>query len=260
MALVRVGLHLATPREHPPRAPFRVFILRGEGGVIALAERTPWGRALVEGGVIVASILLAFAIDAWWDGQQERSEEERVLVSLRDEFEAKRPALEAAAQVHELVLEAATRVLELTGPSPRLPPPTELDTLVQNLLRDWTYNDRRGALNAATGSGQLSIIRNEALRTTLAAWPGEVEDVEEEELKGRIEVRDHLAPFLRRTTAHPDSDFPPNYESLFSSREFDGLVRARLSTTRDILDDVYDLQSVLERLLTMLERELSDGP
>ena len=32
-------------------------------------------RVCVEGAVIVGSILLAFGIDAWWDGKQARIEE-----------------------------------------------------------------------------------------------------------------------------------------------------------------------------------------
>ena len=35
----------------------------------------PWKRLVVEGAAIVASILLAFAIDAWW---QDRSDQLRV--------------------------------------------------------------------------------------------------------------------------------------------------------------------------------------
>jgi hypothetical protein len=35
-----------------------------------LTNRIPWLRVCVEGGVIVASILLAFSIDAWWSARE----------------------------------------------------------------------------------------------------------------------------------------------------------------------------------------------
>ena len=35
-----------------------------------LKAQIPWLRVRVEGVVIVGSILLAFGIDAWWDGMQ----------------------------------------------------------------------------------------------------------------------------------------------------------------------------------------------
>jgi hypothetical protein len=34
----------------------------------------PWPRILAEGGAIVVSILLAFGIQAWWEGAQELNE------------------------------------------------------------------------------------------------------------------------------------------------------------------------------------------
>jgi len=37
-------------------------------------EKIPWKRLVLEATAIVASILLAFAIDAWWDERQDRKE------------------------------------------------------------------------------------------------------------------------------------------------------------------------------------------
>ena len=39
-------------------------------------------RVFAEGVVIVASILLAFGIDAWWEGRREREQEEGVLTTI----------------------------------------------------------------------------------------------------------------------------------------------------------------------------------
>jgi hypothetical protein len=46
----------------------------------------PWPRILAEGVAIVLSILLAFGIQAWWEGRQERLEEREILIGLRDEL------------------------------------------------------------------------------------------------------------------------------------------------------------------------------
>lgn len=40
------------------------------------------GKLFREGVVIVASILLAFAIDAWWDERKERVEEREILAEI----------------------------------------------------------------------------------------------------------------------------------------------------------------------------------
>jgi hypothetical protein len=40
-----------------------------------------------EGILIIVSILIAFAIDAWWEERQQRAEEARILEALRGEFQ-----------------------------------------------------------------------------------------------------------------------------------------------------------------------------
>ena len=45
-------------------------------------------RVLVEGVVIVASILLAFGIDAWWEDRQDRVREGEYLVRLAEDLHA----------------------------------------------------------------------------------------------------------------------------------------------------------------------------
>ncbi len=44
-----------------------------------IGKDIPWPRIIVEGLAIVVSILLAFAIDAWWADKQERREESHAL-------------------------------------------------------------------------------------------------------------------------------------------------------------------------------------
>ena len=52
------------------------------------ASQIPWKSITVESVAIVVSILLAFAIDAWWEERQERRFEQEALVSLKSEYES----------------------------------------------------------------------------------------------------------------------------------------------------------------------------
>jgi hypothetical protein len=54
-----------------------------------------WIRLSVEASAIVASILLAFAIDAWWAEQQDRRAENEVLNRLHEEFTLNRDGIGA---------------------------------------------------------------------------------------------------------------------------------------------------------------------
>lgn len=51
-----------------------------------MKQEIPWNRYAVESIVIVASILLAFAIDAWWDQRKETREEQVALQDLAEEL------------------------------------------------------------------------------------------------------------------------------------------------------------------------------
>ena len=53
-----------------------------------VTRRIPWARVLVEAAVIVASILLAFGIDAWWERQRQAELERDYLVALLVDVEA----------------------------------------------------------------------------------------------------------------------------------------------------------------------------
>jgi len=54
---------------------------------LIMAEKIRWSRALVEGLVIVVSILLALAADAWWEGVQELRLERTYLSQLSASFQ-----------------------------------------------------------------------------------------------------------------------------------------------------------------------------
>ena len=58
-----------------------------------------WKRLIVEGAVIVVSILLAFGIDAWWDEQNARRTEREQLVSVALELKANSERLQRKLDV-----------------------------------------------------------------------------------------------------------------------------------------------------------------
>jgi hypothetical protein len=56
-------------------------------------KNRPWSRLIAESLAIIASILVAFAIDAWWQDRQERKDERQYVSSLRQEFSAELESL-----------------------------------------------------------------------------------------------------------------------------------------------------------------------
>lgn len=65
-----------------------------------MAERIRWKGPVIEGIVIVGSILLAFGIDAWWDSRHEASRRAAVIEGLRSDFATAREDLDRVAAFH----------------------------------------------------------------------------------------------------------------------------------------------------------------
>jgi hypothetical protein len=170
-----------------------------------------WRRIFAEGAAIVAGILLAFAIDAWWDDQVEIKEEQRLLAALANEFESNINVLRAArTEYEERYLEAAL-ILEYLESKGVEPDPSRLTELVRNLFRARTIHLESGAHDALLASGNLNLIRNDELRIRLAAWPSYVGEWSEEEVAVFAYVRDVFRPFfsesIRIRSIQPG--FPP---------------------------------------------------
>lgn len=78
---------------------------------MAELQELPWKRLTIEAAAIVASILLAFAIDAWWEDRQNRQEEQQVLQGLHTEFEENRTILQRHLVRHLEDMQSLERLL-----------------------------------------------------------------------------------------------------------------------------------------------------
>jgi hypothetical protein len=161
-----------------------------------VTRQIPWLRVFVEGVVIVASILLAFALDAWWDRRGERVWERAQLEALHGEFTENHIDLSSALEVHELVRARSDSLIEYLRQT-RFGTSVEVaDTVLAAVLITPTYDPALGTLGALLTSGDLSRIRNQRLVALLARWPGAVEDVTEDEQSVVRHVQTQLVPLL----------------------------------------------------------------
>lgn len=135
-----------------------------------------------EGVLIVVSILVAFAIDAWWDERRDRVEERRVLESLKTEFLTNANNIPWYIERHRRTADHSReliRAMHSAGPGGTVG--------IRNSHLDWVLehnstDPQRGALDAVLLSGELRCIRNPQIRDRLADWPQLVEDATENEI------------------------------------------------------------------------------
>ncbi len=80
-----------------------------------MKQKIPWNRFTVEAIVIVGSILLAFAIDAWWEERLERELEQDYLSGFQADLLSDGGALGTAQRRIERAVFAAEHFLLLAG-------------------------------------------------------------------------------------------------------------------------------------------------
>lgn len=243
------------------------------------SERTiPWPRILAEGTVIVVSILLAFSIDAWWDGRQQRHNETVLLQALLDDLIEKRERLAFRIKYNEGILDAAQALINTDAQDPL--EPAEVDRLIGFT---WWYNDPTDWDSAPMRSllmgGELSSVSNPVLLQKLSELQlmlGGIRNVAENDERFHLNV---LIPFYiehislpeianasNHLPGHPDRPYPfPEFtlssphdnSAILASREFRSLLVAKMDNLVDMARDYETFDAQLNDSIAMIRAELA---
>ena len=163
-----------------------------------MTKKIPWVRILVEGAVIVGSILLAFAIDAAWDARNDRVEEAEKLRRLEAEFRAN--YVEFAEDVDlgdlfHLEVTALLALLESEADGTRIVAP---DSLVSSLLFATIWEPEAAVYGGLVTSGRIRLLRNRELIEAMARWESRVSNTQENQRRARALYVDEILPYLRK--------------------------------------------------------------
>jgi hypothetical protein len=233
--------------------------------------RVSWRRLLAEGLVIVFSILLAFGVDAWWDGHTERQRETALLTDLLAEFRASRPELVQRAEGARRMAGANATLTALVADAAGRGTVEVADSLILAVIGGPTYEPETNALEGAVASGQIEIIRSDTIQAELANWRRMIVDTREDEVLVRDLTTDQVVPLLSR-----DVELGTYYDRLLDwffgttagkvtgsarlagSTELAGALAQRGFYTQFSADDLAGMLEALDRLIELIDREL--GP
>ncbi len=130
-----------------------------------MKPQIPWLRVFVEGVVIVGSILLAFGIQAWWDGRQERASEVAVLAQLASALEGDLVVLAATYDTQrELHRNLVALIERLEGDEPLS------DDLNFNAVTRWTTREANFGPYETLKSRGFDLISSDSLRLMLVEY------------------------------------------------------------------------------------------
>ena len=137
-------------------------------------------RGLVEGAVIVLSILLAFAIDAWWAERRLAQEEAAMLASLEAEFTSNLDQLDRVVDTYTRSRTQVARLRRMSEDEVRALEQAEVSNAMLALCNPWTFDPVLGTTDVLIGAGRLGILQDARLREAITVFTNLVADLRED--------------------------------------------------------------------------------
>jgi len=205
-------------------------------------------RPAGEFAIIVVGVLVALWLDAGWAWLQDRQDERALIADLRSDFEANRSALQQVSVDQQRAADVTRQILTVGVDGL---PADSVDVLFQAMLNVQTFNPRTGALSSALGSGRIQLLRDQGLRSALAAWPGYLEDAREE-----MEETMPQLFVVGQAVAAGIARGQPSHEliaTILSDRQLSGALALRMFAYYEVQPDTEALLAETDRILTLLD-------
>ncbi|MDA0379036.1 MAG: hypothetical protein O2899_06050 [Bacteroidetes bacterium] len=218
--------------------------------------------------MIVTGILVALAINTWWQGRETAQREQSYLADLVLDFEENALRLEEAIKEADEVLEASQILLGLhSAAAGRAIGTDSLNYLLQTLSILPTFQPVTRTWDDILGAGELQTLSNPELRMLLADFEsqmrlvGIVEGTQEDQLVSLFVpyIMEHLdyaaaALFSSETIEYPEERYAYTIYGVLGTREFRNWVVLRMTWADDlqgvhmvVLEVVKDVRAELER-------------
>jgi hypothetical protein len=230
----------------------------------------PWKRIAVEAAAIVVSILLAFAIDAWWDDRQSRRAESDQLLSIAAELETNAERIQEKLSILAVADDAARKFISWMGPDPRPIEQSELVETFQNMYSIGAFAMLRGASETYLAGDRVHAVRHNDVRKAISDWYAAGDDLERqyEWLREAHAVlgnyfldaipRLHLersSPLMQDIQA---SKFPFNQSTLLTDPRFESRMSLYIIRLRFVQSIAADLVEDQVRLLDLIQSAAED--
>ncbi len=232
---------------------------------MADSTKIPWNTITIEAIAIVLSILLAFSIDAWWDGRKDRLEEREILAGLEVEFIDLRERLERWALQNRNGISFIEQFLSdsVSDMDLQAVESTFLYASIVNVL------DQGGAIDALLDSGRLEKIGDKDIRNRLLKWPDWLEDIHTNDLSARSYAIQEVIPFLSEhgfpRTVCPEESFyicsgpgaaPQSYVRLAEEVEFRAILINRRMWMQSIARDHENAREEADEMLGLIAERM----
>ena len=232
------------------------------------AQRINWRQAAAEMTLIIAGVLLALAVDAWWEEKSEREAEVSYLRALNQDFAANRDGLQAQIILHENLITAGDEVLNLIKSGLEESSDEFFFKINNGLYFFQSWTPVVGAYDNIMNSGELLYIENRQIRNELSGFQRRMELIQQmEELQTR-NFYDRQSPFLAKYQDVNSSNWSTEYKpptspflvdaAPFESLEYWNLVVEWIYVHSDVITQYRFGVADCNRIIDLIEIELAD--
>ena len=222
-------------------------------------------RWVTEGAVIVASILLAFGIDAAWEDRQEQVAADELARGVIQDLEMSLDDLNNVRAFHALKLDASLTAREVLRSGV---PTISMDSLNVLLVRSGAtqrLTPVTGAYDQLVSTGLLRLLDTD-VRSAIAAWSQHQEYVRVYFERDLLDFRQNVGfPFWTRSEVAFDEmldgyiglsfgapRFPHDWRTLHESHELNDVLSVFAALTKAAVDQYNELERVTVALMDLL--------
>lgn len=230
----------------------------------------PWKTIIVEAVAIVVSILLAFAIDAWWAEKKEHDVEHVALLALHSDFIASREQMSEVLLSLETARTDYARFQSVTDAELVEIEPREIRKILTALVKNHTFDPVTATLDALANDGRLGLISDTHLLAQLSNWRSSLDNIRDisselraESVRVRRAMEPHGGPFFRWRRGLADLEVLPRADgetmaNLRRDANFMGVTKSHQYALGVYLAHLYYLAENLDSIVTSLDQVTSN--
>jgi hypothetical protein len=240
----------------------------------------PWPRVLAESSIIVASILLAVWVDAWWSDRQSRIDEVNTLASLHEELQGLIRIVDGNKLYVQALKDSTLKIANASIDSDPEVTDGEIDRMIGDVL--WYVDPSFTSaplLELLVNNGDIDMISNSGLRRQLGVFIVNL-------AKYRLEIHREsdyfngtLMPYVQEHVnmaqvyslefqypGFPDRVYPPynlappksntSNRDAMQSRGFQNILLHQLTVLTNIMERTAELVLQLTHVTELVEIEL----
>jgi len=231
-------------------------------------QKTRWIRFIYEALVIISSILIAFAIDAWWSNKSDQTQRKSLLIALNEDFENSKKQLNEIKNTHYQT-ESNLEKLIIWSDLDILPKDYRIkfDSTLGTIFWREVYDPPMGTVESIISSGRFDLIKNQILLSELTKWRALIENLNQIESSKVEHFYNFLYPYLSSKVSLKDfdkgvprkvqwtHDLTKAYE-LLNDPEFQNLIYMHWVIQWNINKEIPDVENTIVSILDISKAEL----